>query len=255
MSTNLSSYGGYRKLDVFTFASLLYLETLHFCERFLTLQNDPKGRLYDQMTQAARSGRANIIEGSERRGTSRETVMKLTDVARASILELMGDYEMWIVSHGSLPWKRDAPEAEGIRAWRLDPHGEWTDPLYDSNVYLMEQQKHFQQWTQGDSISTANALLLLCRRTARLLTRLIESQHQAFLEKGDFREQLRKQRIEARSSTPAQESTPTCPICGKPMRKRIAQRGPNAGNPFWSCTGYPECKGTRRVESNQDSQH
>jgi hypothetical protein len=66
-----AKHGGYRKLDSFTLATVIQLGTWRFCERFLDRKNDPCGRQFDQMTQAARSGRANIVEGSERAGTSR----------------------------------------------------------------------------------------------------------------------------------------------------------------------------------------
>lgn len=70
-------HGGFRQLHSFTLATIVQIETLHFCRRFLTFDHretgtkfyDPKGRQYDQMTQAARSGRQNIIEGSERSST------------------------------------------------------------------------------------------------------------------------------------------------------------------------------------------
>lgn len=98
-------HGGFRKLHSFTLATIIQFETLRFCRRFLTFDHrqagekfyDPKGRQYDQMTQAARSGRQNIIEGSERSATSKDTEMKLTDVARASLSELRGDYEILII--------------------------------------------------------------------------------------------------------------------------------------------------------------
>jgi hypothetical protein len=99
MSELFDKHGGFRKLHSFTLATLVQLETLRFCRRLLTHDHrltpgkfyDPKGRQYDQMTQAARSGRQNIIEGSERSSTSKDTEMKLTDVARASLSELRGD--------------------------------------------------------------------------------------------------------------------------------------------------------------------
>jgi len=104
MSELFDKHGGFRKLHSFTLATIVQLETLHFCRRFLTFDHrevgtkfyDPKGRQYDQMSQAARSGRQNIIEGSERASTSKHTEMKLTDVARASLSELRGDYEVFI---------------------------------------------------------------------------------------------------------------------------------------------------------------
>ena len=93
MSELFDKHGGFRKLHSFTLATIVQLETLRFCRRFFTFDHreantkfyDPKGRQYDQMTQAARSGRQNIIEGSERSATSKDTEMKLTDVARVPV--------------------------------------------------------------------------------------------------------------------------------------------------------------------------
>ncbi len=82
---------------------------------------DPKGRQYDQMAQAARSGCQNIIEGSERSSTSKDTEMKLTDVARASLGELRGDYEILILDRNQLPSSVHSPEAIhcGLHTQRL----------------------------------------------------------------------------------------------------------------------------------------
>lgn len=82
--------GGYFRLDSWILANIVQLGTQKFCKQFLNRTNDPCGRQYDQMTQAARSGCANNAEGSARRATSRETEMKLTDVARSSLAELAG---------------------------------------------------------------------------------------------------------------------------------------------------------------------
>ena len=95
-----SPSGGYRRLDSWTLATIAQLGTLQFCKKFLTKDIDPTGRQYDQMTQAARSGKVNIVEGSARSSTSRETEMKLTDVARASLGELHSDCEDWLLFHG-----------------------------------------------------------------------------------------------------------------------------------------------------------
>ncbi len=86
MPLDLSPAGGYRRLDSWALATIAQLATYRFCRRFLTREVDPTGRQYDQMTQAARSGKVNIVESSARVATSKETEMKLTDVARASRL-------------------------------------------------------------------------------------------------------------------------------------------------------------------------
>ena len=120
-------HGGFRRLHSFTLATIVQVETLRFCRRFLTFDHretsgkfyDPKGRQYDQMTQAARSGRQNIIEGSERSSTSKDTEMKLTDVARASLSELRGDYEVFILDRNQLPWSVHSSEAKAVNAISL----------------------------------------------------------------------------------------------------------------------------------------
>lgn len=230
--------GGYRKLDAFLFASLIQLETKRYCERYLTLKNDPKGRQFDQMTQAARSGRANIMEGSQRASTSKADEMRLVDVARASLVELMGDFEMELLQRGSPPWGRDSVEAKRVAEWQLEPHGEWTAPIHDSGVHLLAQQRRLSPFTDAGEIATANTLLILCKRTIVMLSRLLQSQGESFAERGGFKERLTKVRIEARDG-----DAPSCPKCGSPMRKRTARSGPNAGSPFWGCSRWPDCDG------------
>lgn len=244
-------YGGYRKLDSYTVASIVQLATWRFCTTFLDRRNDPTGRQFDQMTQAARSGRVNIAEGSERASTSTETEMKLTDVARASLAELKNDYEFWLLSRRMLPWKVPSPEACDILDLRLDPNplGEG-DGLHESSAYLLGQYDKFARWLDSDDPDlVANALLLLIGRVLNMLARLKEAQGVAFREEGGFRERLTAARLETRDQQQAEVGAPACPDCGKPMRRREAKNGKNAGRPFWGCTGYPACKGTREVEA------
>ena len=240
--------GGYRKLDSFTLATVIQLGTVRFCERFLDRRNDPCGRTYDQMTQAARSGRQNIIEGSERAATSKETEMKLTDVARASLGELRGDYEIWVLKQRQAPWDAQSDEARAVYGVRLDPVSESAGCAHESGVYLLEQEKKFTPWVDhADSLVAANALLILIQRAIRILNKQLEAQGQMFLESGGFRERLTSARLEERDRHEAVVG-PACPECGKPMRLRKARAGQNAGQAFWGCTAYPECKGTREVE-------
>jgi len=104
-----SKRGGYRKLDSFMLATIIYYTTVEFCRAYIT-----SGRQQEQMIQAARSGRQNIAEGSERSATSSETEIKLTDVARASLAELQLDYEDFINLSGHRPWQDDAPESVAL---------------------------------------------------------------------------------------------------------------------------------------------
>lgn len=93
------------------------------------------------MIQAARSGRQNIIEGSERSAASKETEMRLTDVARASLSELRGDYEIWILNRKQVPWSVHFSEAKAVNSVSLDPV-----PFSDDVVH--ESAKHAPDSTQ-----------------------------------------------------------------------------------------------------------
>lgn len=238
--------GGFRWLDSFVMAGIIQFATIRFCNKFLNRTNDPCGRQFDQMTQAARSGRENIIEGSERTATSKETEMRLTDVAKASLSELRGDYEAWLLSHGEAPWLRKAPAAQELYSLRLDRPQYSADVVHDSCAHLLAQQRKFSRWLDSDDDSVvANALLILISRTINMLNHQLGAQGERFAKSGGFREQLTAVRATARAET---ERMPACPDCGKPMRRRKVKAGRNAGQEFWGCTGYPDCNGLRRIE-------
>ena len=240
-------HGGFRRLHSFTLATIVQLDTLRFCRRFLTFDHrevgekvyDPKGRQYDQMTQAARSGRQNIIEGSERSATSKDTEMKLTDVARASLSELRGDYEVFILDRGQLPWSVHSPEAKAINAISLNDAPFADDMVHESAKHALEQRKKYASWLDDDdAVVVANAMLIIIGRALNMLKSQIEAQGKAFEKTGGFSERLTAKRIEAREQI--RESGPDCPQCGKPTRRRKSAKGD-----FWGCSAFPECKGTR----------
>ncbi|MCX7050095.1 MAG: four helix bundle suffix domain-containing protein [Candidatus Sumerlaeota bacterium] len=240
-------HGGFRRLHSFTLATIVQLDTLRFCRRFLTFDHremgakfyDPKGRQYDQMTQAARSGRQNIIEGSERSSTSKDTEMKLTDVARASLSELRGDYEIFILDRGQLPWSVHTPEARAINAISLDDAPFADDMVHESARHALEQRKKYARWLDADdAVVVANAMLIIIGRALNMLKSQVEAQGKAFEETGGFSERLMAKRIEAREQTRA--AAPDCPQCGQSMRLRKSAKGD-----FWGCSAYPGCKGTR----------
>ena len=111
---------GYFWLDTWVIANVIQLATQDFCSLFLNRTNDPCGRQYDQMTQAARSVPANIAEGCSRRSTSKETEMKLTDVARASLAELENDYLNWLMRQEQTPWSVNSQEYKTVNSIQLD---------------------------------------------------------------------------------------------------------------------------------------
>ncbi len=104
-------HGGYRKLRSFQAAQAVYDSTVLFCGRFV----DKRSRTHDQMIQAARSGVQNIAEGSMASATSRKAELKLTGVARASLEELLLDYEDFLRQRGLRLWAKDSPEALVVR--------------------------------------------------------------------------------------------------------------------------------------------
>lgn len=242
-------HGGFRRLHSFTLATIIQIETLRFCRRFLTFDHrqagerfyDPKGRQYDQMTQAARSGRQNIIEGSERSATSKDTEMKLTDVARASLSELRGDYEILIIDREQLPWSVHSPEAKAVNTVSLDTPPFTDDLVHESAKHALEQRKKYARWLDADdAVIVANAMLIIISRALNMLKSQIEAQGRAFEETGGFNERLMAKRIEAREKN--RPPSPDCPLCGKSMRQRKSAKGE-----FWGCAGFPDCKGTRPV--------
>ena len=105
-------HGGYRKLRSFQAAQAVYDGTVLFCGRFI----DRRSRTHDQMVQAARSGVQNIAEGSMASATSKKTELKLTGVARASLEELLLDYEDFLRQRGLRRWDKDSPEAQALRS-------------------------------------------------------------------------------------------------------------------------------------------
>lgn len=237
---------GFYWLDTWVLANVLQLATQDFCTRFLNRTNDPCGRQYDQMTQAARSVPANIAEGNSRHSTSKETEMRLTDVARASLSELANDYINWLLRNESVPWSVKSSEHQKVGFVPLDRPTYKDDVQHLSSLHILAQKHKFDKWLcSKDSNVVANCLLILCNRLIMMLGKQIENQLIAFREEGGFTEALTAERLAAKAQKSASEGAPQCPKCGKPMIKRMAKKGVNSGKQFWSCSSYPNCNGTR----------
>src|SRR5882757_1736798 len=113
----LPPHGNYRGLLSFQKAQIVYDITFRFCYRFLS-----KGdRTIDQMIQAARSGKKNILEGSKASMTSKETEIKLTNVARASLEELLDDYRDYLRARDLVIWDKNSKEAHFVRRLGANP--------------------------------------------------------------------------------------------------------------------------------------
>jgi restriction system protein len=231
--------GGYRDLRSFRVASIVYDATVDFCKRFL----DPRSRTVDQMVQAARSGRQNIAEGSRASAVSSQTELRLVSVARASLDELLLDYEDFLRQRGLRQWTKDSADALKVRAVGKND-------LPD----LSDQTELYSTWLQSpDPAVVANAIICLIHQANYLLDKQLSALEQQFIHKGGYSEQLAVERIAERQRLHRTEepTAPECPICAKPMSLRTARKGKNAGAQFWGCSSYPGCKGTRGLDDTQ----
>ncbi|MDR1758192.1 MAG: four helix bundle suffix domain-containing protein [Bacteroidales bacterium] len=147
---------------------------------------------------------------------------------------------------GACSLAKNSPEAQAVFSVRLARPNYGDDFIHGSCVHLLTEQKKFAQWIDPeDSVTVANCLLILLRRTIKMLGGQLQAQGNQFEQTGGFREKLTEARIEARAK---QTNAPLCPDCNRPMTRRKATSGKNAGNEFWGCTGYPACRGMRKIE-------
>jgi len=231
-------------------------DTSTLCDRFV----DKRSRTHDQMVQASRSGRQNIAEGSRASATSSQTELRLVNVARASLDELLLDYEDFLRQRGLKQWEKDDPEARRVReVGSRQARTDRSDPTDRTD------KKNYSEWLEhSDPAVVANALICLIHQANYLLDRQIQGLERQFVEGGGYSERLAAARLERRSqgrvlaqtdpTDPTDRSdktktpvAPNCQVCGKPMTLRTARKGAKAGSQFWGCSGYPECKATLPV--------
>ena len=179
----IPKHGGYKKLLTYQKAEIVYDATVHFCDRLI----DKRSRTRDQMVQAARSGKQNIIEGSMASATSKETEIKLTNVARASLEELLADYRDFLRGRGVQEWSKDHVYARRLRALNKIP-----DAAYATFKKGIENP---------DPAISANVIIGLIRVTSYLLDRQIRQLEQAFIKEGGLRERMTRARLEERGKS------------------------------------------------------
>ena len=177
-------HGGYANLLTYRKAEIIYDATVKFCERFLNKYD----RTVDQMVQAARSGKQNIVEGSVVSGTSKEGELKLTGVARASLEELLTDYRDFLRTRNMHLWDKDNKESLEIRNL-----GKSKDASYDSFRNYIEA---------GPAEIAANVIICLIHQANYLLNRKLLALEKDFLEHGGLRERMTKARIDIRNRNP-----------------------------------------------------
>ena len=176
----LLPHGGFEELKSFQLARLIFDVTTRFVEMYV----DAKSRTRDQMTQAARSGVQNIAEGSEAAATSRKTELKLTNVARASLVELKLDYQDFLRQHEAAEWDKDHPALADFRRRVSD--------MAAFRVWIQDTRAAMPQTRQ--SAIVANGALSLLNLTIYLLMKQIAAQAATFEEEGGFSERLYRTR-------------------------------------------------------------
>lgn len=251
MGVEIKFSQSYVWLNSWVLANIIQLGTQDFCNRFVDFRIDPGRRLYDQMVMAARCGVANIAEGSARHSTSVETEMRLLDVARASIEELLGDFFNYLLRTRAEVWAIGNPNREAIWKIELDKPLYGNSLLHDAAKHILVQKDKYDYWLgNSDPMVVANAMMVLCLRLNRMLQSQLQGQLSLFKQNGGFAENMTRERMKTRTEIASNSKAPACPICGKPMIKRMQKRGTAQGSLFWGCSDYPSCKGTRPVNHN-----
>ena len=183
-------HGHYQELLSYKKSAIVYSATVKFCERFISI----KDRTYDQMVQAARSGKQNIIEGSKASGTSKETEIRVTNVARASLEELLEDYKDYIKNRKEVIWDKDSKEALYVRRLAYSK-----DESYE-NTY-----EQFIETRSG--VVCANIILCLIHQCNYLLDQQIRRLEEDFIKNGGLRERMYQARKNYRDNPfPSQET-------------------------------------------------
>lgn len=182
MGKIIQPHGNYRELLSYQKAEIVYDITYRFCKRFLTRRD----RTIDQMVQAARSGKQNIVEGSQASGTSKEMEIKLTGVARASLEELLQDYLDFLRARDHAVWEKNSREALYVRK------------LGSRNGASFETYREFVETRPAEIV--ANIAICLIHQANYLLDKQIKRLEEDFLKEGGLRERMTRARLQTRSN-------------------------------------------------------
>jgi four helix bundle suffix protein len=177
----LPRHGNYQQLLSYQKAEVVYDITFRFCQRFLSKSD----RTIDQMIQAARSGKQNIAEGSKAAATSKETEIKLTNVARASLEELLIDYRDFLRVRDLPLWDKNSKEAQFVRK------------LGQTSQVTFDAYREFCDTRPPEVV--ANIAICLIHQTNYLLDQQIRRLEQDFLKEGGIRERMTRARLQYRN--------------------------------------------------------
>ena len=174
-------HGGYHKLLTYQKSDIIYQGTVIFTQRFLSRGD----RTVDQMVQAARSCKQNIVEGSEASATSKETELKLTNVAKASLEELLEDYLDYLKARGFAVWEKDSEKGRAAREL-----GKTADPAAWDRLFREKPDE-----------AVANLQVSLIRQCSYLLARQIQQLEEDFKNHGGIRERMHAARTATRGAS------------------------------------------------------
>ena len=207
MDLILKNHGNYKALLTFKKATVIYDLTYHFANRYLSRGD----RTVDQMIQAARSGKQNIAEGVAASSTNSETEIKLVNVAKASLKELLTDYEDYLRTRKLRQWELGSKELEWVR--------EKGKSELESGFWLDIAEK------RNDEV-VANIAIVLLKQEDYLLFKQLEALEKAFKESGDLRGRIREESTSIRRNRFKKAELeamtlgfPRCPKCGKVMTR------------------------------------
>ena len=174
-------HGGYRELQSYKMSEIVYDATIVFCDRFINIRS----RTHDQMVQAARSGKQNIAEGSMASGTSKKTELKLIGVARASLEELLLDFQDFLRQKGLRIWGKAHLQAQAVR--KLAYASDRSYQTYKTYVEASPPEV------------AANTMACLIHQTNYLLDQQLRALEKEFLKEGGFTERLYNVRSQYRN--------------------------------------------------------
>lgn len=211
--TFLPRRGHYRNLRVYQVAEIIYDITFFFVNRYLSNGD----RTTDQMIQAARSGKQNIAEGNQAAATSGETEIKLTNVAKAGLEELLTDYEDYLRVHQLQQWSKTHPRYETMRRYA---QGEQIKTDYKQQIDRMNDEE------------IANLAITLIHQANYMLHKLLITMQERFVKEGGIRERMYRARTEYRNNQNNlnNQNNPNTQITPNTRNTQITQNVPNNQN-------------------------
>lgn len=177
----------YKKLFTYWFSVLIYDRTVEFCEKWIK-----SWKLKEQMEGAARSGKQNIVEGSDNLTTSLKIAIKLTGIAKSSIEELIGDLEDFLRQRGLKQWSKDDPR---VLAWRAK-----SAKLVRNLSHLRDLGDLRRLPLPAEAEEAANFLLTLCHQATYLLDRQVQALKEKHMKEGGLTEELYRKRTNYRNN-------------------------------------------------------